>query len=56
MGTTKKEAATKPTRPRCHTCGKPIYVPKGWSVGPSVRKHYWKHHPAVMQKTGGGAR
>lgn len=49
-----KEGAGKkkrPARPRCHTCHKPIHVPAGWSPGPAVRKHYWKHHRAVMQAT-----
>ena len=36
-------------RPLCHTCDKPIHVPAGWSAGSAVRKHYWKHHPKVMQ-------
>lgn len=45
----------KAKRPRCHKCGKPIHVPAGWSAGPAVRKHYWKHHPAVMQGTGSKA-
>lgn len=45
-----------PRRPRCHTCDKPIHVPKGWSVGPAVRRHYWKHHPAVMQPDQGRER
>ena len=39
----------KPKRPRCHTCGKPIHIPNGWSPGPAVRRHYWKHHREVMQ-------
>ena len=39
----------KPKRPRCHTCGKPIHIPQGWSPGPAVRRHYWKHHREVMQ-------
>ena len=39
----------KPKRPRCHTCNKPIHVPQGWTAGPAVRRHYWRHHPGVMQ-------
>ena len=46
-GASKKKA--KPKRPRCHTCGKPIHIPAGWSAGPAVRRHYWKHHPARMR-------
>ncbi|MGH2747268.1 MAG: hypothetical protein ACRDKB_05035 [Actinomycetota bacterium] len=34
---------------RCHTCGKPIRVPKGWSRLPAVRRHYWKYHPEIMR-------
>ena len=39
----------KPKRPRCHKCDKPIYVPPGWTAGPAVRRHYWRHHRDVMQ-------
>ena len=34
---------------KCKTCGKPIRVPKGWSVGPAVRRHYWAKHPERME-------
>jgi transposase-like protein len=44
----KKKQATR-KRPKCHTCGKTIHMPEGWSVGPSVRRHYWKHHRDTMQ-------
>ena len=40
--------ATKQKRPRCRTCGKPIHIPQGWSVGPAVRRHYWAKHRDVM--------
>ena len=36
--------------PRCKTCGAVIRVPKGWTVGPAARKHYWRKHPEVMRK------
>lgn len=36
-------------RPICRTCGRRVHIPEGWSVGPAVRRHYWKHHPEVMQ-------
>ena len=41
---------------RCRTCGRRIHVPVGWSTGPAVRRHYWKHHPEVMRpaEDGGG--
>ena len=44
--------AKKTTRksPRCQTCGKPIRIPKGWTRGPAVRRHYWRHHREVMLK------
>ena len=45
----KSSAAPRAKRPTCHKCRKKIHVPKDWSVGPSVRTHYWKHHPEVMQ-------
>lgn len=35
---------------KCHTCGKKIRIPDGWSLGPAVRKHYWTKHPDVMDK------
>jgi hypothetical protein len=39
----------KRVSPRCGTCGRPIRVPKGWTVGPAVRKHYWAKHREIMQ-------
>lgn len=53
QGVVKKQ---KPKRPRCKTCNKAIHVPAGWSPGPAVRRHYWKHHPVVMrgERKGGG--
>ena len=48
-----KTKKRKAKRPRCHTCDKPIHVPKGWSAGSAVRRHYWRHHPAVMQAGAG---
>jgi hypothetical protein len=33
---------------KCQTCGKTIRINKGWSIGASARKHYWRHHPEVM--------
>lgn len=36
---------------KCKTCGKPIRVPKGWSIGPAVRRHYWAKHPERMEAT-----
>jgi len=40
--------------PRCRTCGAPIRVPKDWSAGAAVRRHYWAKHRAVMQPEGRG--
>ena len=34
---------------KCKTCGKTIRIPKGWSTGPAVRKHYWSKHREIMQ-------
>lgn len=39
----------KTKSPRCRTCGKIIRVPKGWTTGPAVRRHYWREHPEVMK-------
>jgi hypothetical protein len=36
---------------KCKTCGKSIRVPKGWTTGPAVRKHYWRKHPERMEKS-----
>lgn len=44
---------TKKTKsPRCKTCNQSIRVPKGWSTGPAVRRHYWAKHREVMQGKG----
>jgi hypothetical protein len=34
--------------PRCKACDKPIRIPKGWSTGAGVRRHYWSKHREVM--------
>jgi hypothetical protein len=47
-----RKAGAKKTRrklPRCHRCDRPIRVPKGWSQGAAVRRHYWAKHREVMQ-------
>ena len=46
------KASARPKRPRCHTCGKPIYIPAGWSPLPAIRRHYWAKHPEVMKPRG----
>jgi hypothetical protein len=38
--------------PRCKACGKPIRIPKGWSTGAAVRRHYWSKHREVMLRDG----
>lgn len=35
---------------RCRACGEVIEVPKGWSVGPAVRRHYWARHRDRMER------
>lgn len=35
---------------KCKTCGKTIRIPKGWTTGPAVRRHYWSKHPEIMQR------
>ncbi len=52
MGLMSNDASSKrrtKKNPRCKTCGKVIRVPMGWSVGPAVRRHYWKQHRDNMQ-------
>lgn len=51
MATSKSQKAAggkKRRRPRCRICDKPIPVPKGWTQGPAVRKHYWAKHREIM--------
>ena len=43
----------KSKSPRCKTCNQTIRVPRGWSAGPAVRRHYWAKHRDVMQKKAG---
>ena len=43
------KAAKRRKSPKCKTCGQTIRIPKGWSVGPAVRRHYWAKHRDVMQ-------
>ena len=45
----KAKGKSKPKSPRCKTCGKTIRVPKGWTQGPAIRKHYWRLHPEIMR-------
>jgi hypothetical protein len=57
MGLVKKDSSKSSTskgravrkNPRCKTCGKVIRLPRGWSVGPAVRRHYWSEHREIMQ-------
>jgi hypothetical protein len=44
----KKAPKKRAKSPRCKQCGKVIRVPAGWSVGPAVRRHYWRDHREVM--------
>ena len=43
------KGAQKNKSPRCRTCGKVIRVPKGWTQGPAIRRHYWREHREIMQ-------
>lgn len=47
-GVAKAKGAATAKNPRCKQCGKTIRVPEGWSVGPAVRRHYWRAHREVM--------
>lgn len=47
-GQKQKKRAKKAKSPRCKQCGKTIRIPAGWSVGPAVRRHYWRDHRDVM--------
>ena len=44
----KSSQQTKRKLPRCKACNKPIRIPKGWSTGAGVRRHYWSKHREVM--------
>jgi hypothetical protein len=33
----------------CARCGRRRRVACGWTVGATVRKHYWRHHRHVME-------
>jgi hypothetical protein len=46
---TKRSGKRSGKSARCHTCGKVIRIPKGWSVGSASRRHYWREHRDVMQ-------
>jgi hypothetical protein len=48
-----KKAKKKAKSPRCKTCNQTIRVPKGWTAGPAVRRHYWAKHRDVMQGKAG---
>ncbi len=47
----KKQVPAKKRSPRCKNCDTAIRVPKGWSHGAAVRRHYWAKHPEVMRNT-----
>ena len=44
----KSKKQPKRKLPRCKACDKPIRIPKGWSTGAGVRRHYWSKHREVM--------
>ena len=48
QNTSKRSGQTKRKLPRCKACDKPIRIPKGWSTGAGVRRHYWSKHREVM--------
>ena len=52
MAGNKNKPAPRGNLPLCKACDKPIHIPKGWSTGASVRRHYWRKHRKVMQKDG----
>ena len=54
MPKAKPEPSKRRKLPRCHTCDTPIRVPKEWSTGAAVRRHYWAKHRSVMQPKDGG--
>ena len=56
MATSKSPGGKKRVRPRCRICDKPIRVPKGWTQGPAVRKHYWAQHREVMSGRAGSGK
>ena len=34
----------------CKACGRRVRIPKGWTRGPAVRRHYWAKHPEKMNR------
>lgn len=48
-----KKGAPRKRSARCNTCGSVIRIPEGWTVGPAVRRHYWRKHPEVMRPRAG---
>jgi hypothetical protein len=52
MAKTDRRSGARPPRPRCRICERAIHVPKGWSTGPAVRRHYWRKHPEIMRGKG----
>jgi hypothetical protein len=47
----KKQTASKAAKRSfyCTLCERSIRMPKDWTRGPAVRRHYWATHPEIMQ-------
>lgn len=46
----KKEKQKKSKSPHCKLCDRAIRIPKGWSGGAGIRRHYWSKHREVMMR------
>jgi hypothetical protein len=48
MPTRSRSSSERKKAPRCRLCERAVHMPKGWSMGASVRRHYWRKHRDVM--------
>ncbi|MGH2786922.1 MAG: hypothetical protein ACRDJV_03300 [Actinomycetota bacterium] len=55
MATKKAGPAPERRSYRCRICKRSIRIPEGWSLGPAVRRHYWRKHREVMQRSSRGS-
>jgi hypothetical protein len=55
MAKKKKDLGAGRRSYRCRICQRSIRIPEGWSMGPAVRRHYWRKHREIMQRSAEGA-
>lgn len=46
----KKQKEKKTKSPHCKQCDRAIRIPKGWSMGAGIRRHYWSKHREMMMR------